>query len=299
MPQVTLSAQTARLASTPDPRGRPGGPGLYFLKGNKHSDYMEHIVKALIRAGHPPDAAYRIAWGALRRWAKKRKTSGEYGHVHPEVQAASAAALGQEAAASAKARAAHGHANTLTGQLIELATAAPAAGSGTWHGLGKGKGWIHEGPETTTPTKAQQVKTLNAKLKQVNLAITAAHQAINNDEIAKSQAQVALNAAKQWAAGGFTTTGGSTASGSSTSSTTSATTGTTTTTSASGTTTKTSSSGVTYPTVASAQANLDAASSQLAKDEANLSSLISMRTSLQKQILQLGGVSKTAATQGG
>ena len=67
---IALSAETGRLAVTPAPYGKPGGPGLYGVKSNKHSDYFEHIVQALMRAVHDKGSASAIAWGALRRWRR-------------------------------------------------------------------------------------------------------------------------------------------------------------------------------------------------------------------------------------
>lgn len=118
---VELSARTAMLERTPAPRGRPGGPGLYDVPGMGHTPYFQQVVKALIeKRGMPPDRAYRVAWGALRRW----RAGG--GNVHPEVRAASAGALAGEAARGAAARAVHGHANDLL--ALELTgTAAGAA----------------------------------------------------------------------------------------------------------------------------------------------------------------------------
>lgn len=97
---IDLSAQTPRLAATPSPYGRPGGPGLYGVKGNKHSNYFEQIVKALReKRGMDKGRASAIAWGALRKW------SAGGGHVHPEVRAAAAGALAREKTASARAKA--------------------------------------------------------------------------------------------------------------------------------------------------------------------------------------------------
>lgn len=129
-----MSAQTARLASTPSPLGRPGGPGLYHIKGLSHSPYFQHIVKALIRSGHPPGEAYAMAWGAIRRWARGGK------NVHPEVRAAAAAALAQETAARGVA---HSHAAPESVSALELTgTSAGAAKhhrapSGHPHGGGR------------------------------------------------------------------------------------------------------------------------------------------------------------------
>jgi hypothetical protein len=62
------------------------------VKGQKHSDYFEQIVKALMeKRGMDKGRASAIAWGALRRWR-----SGK-GHVHPEVRAAAGGALAEEA----------------------------------------------------------------------------------------------------------------------------------------------------------------------------------------------------------
>lgn len=102
---MALSAKTPMLEVTPAPYGRPGGPGLYRLKGNSHSPYFENVVRALMtKRGMSKGQASAVAWGALRRWRAKSK--------HPEVRTAASAGLMQEAAAAAKARAAHAHSVT-------------------------------------------------------------------------------------------------------------------------------------------------------------------------------------------
>jgi hypothetical protein len=112
---IEMSAETGRLASTPAPRGKPGGPGLYGVRGNMHSPYMQQIVKALIeKRGMDPGKAYAIAWEAMRKWSKGG------GKVHPEVRAAAAGGLGLEKVAEARA---HAHANTWdeVAGVVELA----------------------------------------------------------------------------------------------------------------------------------------------------------------------------------
>jgi hypothetical protein len=100
---IEFSAKTAALEQTPALYGKPGGPGLYGVAGNKHSDYFEQVVKGLMtKRGMGKGQASAIAWGVLRKWAHGG------GGVHPEVAAAASRALAQEAAASAKA---HAHAN--------------------------------------------------------------------------------------------------------------------------------------------------------------------------------------------
>lgn len=128
-----LSAETGRLASTPNPRGKPGGPGLYHVKGNMHSPYMQNLVKALIRKGHPPGEAYAIAWGSLRRWSKGG------GKVRPEVRAAAAGSLGLEKAAEAV-----GHAHAVTWD--DVADVIDLVGPGGWS-----HGWVYHGAGGMAP----------------------------------------------------------------------------------------------------------------------------------------------------
>lgn len=96
---LSLSADTARLVATPDPYGKPNGPGLYGQKGNKHSNYFEHIVQALKRSGKSDAEASQMAWGILRRWSRGG------GHVTPQVQAAATAALAEEEGKAKRAKA--------------------------------------------------------------------------------------------------------------------------------------------------------------------------------------------------
>lgn len=97
-----MSDQTARLAVTPAPAGKPGGPGLWRVKGMALPPYFEQVRNALIRSGKTPAEAYAITWGAIRRWARGG------GKAHPEVVAAAQAALADLAAKSARA---HAHSN--------------------------------------------------------------------------------------------------------------------------------------------------------------------------------------------
>ena len=95
-----LSARTAQLERTPAPRGRPGGPGLYHVKGLGHTPYLQQVVKALIEErGMPPGKAYAIARARIRKWSATSR--------HPEVRAASTRAEAGEIA-----RQGRGHAHT-------------------------------------------------------------------------------------------------------------------------------------------------------------------------------------------
>jgi hypothetical protein len=124
---IALSAETGRLASTPAPYGKPGGPGLYGVKGLKHSDYLEQVVQALMRKGMDKGKATAIARGSIRKWMAKSK--------HPEVRAAAGLAETQEIAAQARA---HAHANTRP--AVEL-----VGPKGFIHG------WIHVGTDDMAP----------------------------------------------------------------------------------------------------------------------------------------------------
>jgi hypothetical protein len=127
---IELSARTAQLEVTPAPYGKPGGPGLYNVKGMKHSDYFEQVVQALMtKRGMDKGHASAVAYGALRRWTRG-------GHVHPEVRAAAAGALAEEKAKGAAARAVHGHAVS-RGELARAAV--ELSWRGAWKTEARGK----------------------------------------------------------------------------------------------------------------------------------------------------------------
>lgn len=276
----SLSAQTATASTTPEPHGKPGGPGLYRKKGNKHSDYFEHIVGALMKQGKSQAEASAIAWSALRRWRAGRQSGGGKGKITAKVRAAAGRALQQERSAGAT--------HTLTRQYDFVVI----RGGGMWQGLGRGRGWKYLGPVQQRPAAGSQQQrqtadnlgSLEKSLGEVKLEIKAAKTAVQADITARNSAQVALAAAVQFAKGGFTTTGGSTASGSSTGTVTTPT-GTT----GGGTTTTTAASGSTYQSVTQAQNTLNTINAKLARDTATLNGLITKRNGIQAQIKKLGG----------
>jgi hypothetical protein len=178
---IEMSAETGRLASTPAPRGKPGGPGLYRVKSNQHSPYMQQIVKALIeKRGMDPGKAYAIAWGAMRKWSKGG------GKVHPEVRAAAAGGLGLEKAAEARA---HAHASTWdeVAAVVELAAVvrvpAGQAGGGQF---GAGGGTAAPAAKTTAKGKPA---TAGGK------PLTAQQQAAQQQQKAKASATAKATAA--------------------------------------------------------------------------------------------------------
>ena len=91
------------MALTHEPRGKPGGPGLYGMKNAQHSAYFQHIVNDLVESGHTEDRAYSLAWGILRNYAAGHDGKGN--RVHPDTQAKAVAALAEEERLRAKAKA--------------------------------------------------------------------------------------------------------------------------------------------------------------------------------------------------
>ena len=274
---LSLSAETPRLVATPDPYGKPGGPGLYRVRGMKHSNYFEHIVHALIRSGHTPGDASKIAWGALRRWAAGK------GHVTPEVQAAAAAALAEEEAKAKAARAMHNTAPSIS--ALELSgTSAGAAkharatnGQFTRAGGGGTPRAASGSKKVLSPQAHQQIRTLKGKLQQINTSIKKSMLAIQSDIKALATAKSAAAAA---ASSGTSTSSSSTSAGNTAASGTTASTSPST--SSTGTSSTSSSSSSSTQTVSQAQA-------QLATDRSKLSALRKQRQTLTTQIQKLEG----------
>lgn len=77
-----LSKKTPILERTPAPIGKPGGPGLWHVKGMEMPPYFQNVRNALIRNGKSVAIASAITWGAMRKW------SAGGGNVHPEVRKA-------------------------------------------------------------------------------------------------------------------------------------------------------------------------------------------------------------------
>jgi len=254
---LDLSAQTPRLAATPAPIGKYG---LWHVKGMQFPPYFQNVRNALIRSGHSVAEASQITWGAIRHWARAKKTAGEYGKgVHPEVVEAARAALAGIAKDQARAhaqRASHAHTNLVdklilrefarSGRVIELAdpyhdTAGKFTSSGN-QGSAAAKVQPQKGTNQPKPISAKQKATylkdaaadtakanqLRAEAAKLNLQIQALSALI-------AQETKYLNTASTGSTSSSSGTTG-TASGTSTTSTAS---GTSTTTSATGTTTST------------------------------------------------------------
>lgn len=83
-----MTARTPIASTVPEPHGKPGGPGLFHMKGKKAPPYIEHVAGELMKQGRTESDAYHEAVGIVENWA-----AGHDGHgnrVHPDVQAAAA-----------------------------------------------------------------------------------------------------------------------------------------------------------------------------------------------------------------
>jgi hypothetical protein len=89
---VEKSEKTPELASTHNPLGEQGlwhTPSKKVPERQQLSAYHQNIAHALMRSGMSESVAIATAINATRRWAAGK------GKVHPEVVAASRAALAE------------------------------------------------------------------------------------------------------------------------------------------------------------------------------------------------------------
>jgi hypothetical protein len=86
------------------PLGRPGGPGLFKVKGLTLPRYIRIVANGLMKKGVPKQRAIEMAVGLMYDWARGSNPGGRGGKVTPKVQAAAAAALAEWQAAKARAR---------------------------------------------------------------------------------------------------------------------------------------------------------------------------------------------------
>jgi hypothetical protein len=166
---IQLSADTGRLATEHHPFGKPGGPGLWGVKGMELPPYIQNIARALLRTGRAKtlSQAIAIARGASKRWA----AGG--GNVRPEVRAASQATSADWSAKQARA---HAHSNpdleftwSALDRAIELAgfnPAEPRGAAGTWGGSGTTAAAGLDKKQLQQRVRADRIKlrALNAQL---------------------------------------------------------------------------------------------------------------------------------------
>jgi hypothetical protein len=96
-----MTAQTAVASTVHHPLGKPGGPGLFRVKGMQLPAYIQNVAHAMIRSGKSTGRAIQMAIGIVRNWAE-----GHDGHgnkVSSVVQAAAAKAIAEYNADRARA----------------------------------------------------------------------------------------------------------------------------------------------------------------------------------------------------
>lgn len=100
--QMSALGLTAR-ALTHEPIGRPGGPGVWGLKGKQFPAYFQHIRNDLMEAGHPEAEAHSLAWGILRNFAAGHDGKGNRVSADTQRKAIEALAEMKKLQAEAKA----------------------------------------------------------------------------------------------------------------------------------------------------------------------------------------------------
>ena len=79
------------MALTHEPIGKPGGPGVWGMKGKQYPAYFQHIRNDLMEGGTPEGEAHRLAWGILRNFAAGHDGKGN--RVSAETQAKAVTAM--------------------------------------------------------------------------------------------------------------------------------------------------------------------------------------------------------------
>ena len=90
------------MALTHEPIGKPGGPGVWGMKGKQYPAYFQHIRNDLMEGGTPEGEAHRLAWGILRNFAQGHDGKGN--RVSAETQAKAVAAMAEMKKLEAEAK---------------------------------------------------------------------------------------------------------------------------------------------------------------------------------------------------
>jgi hypothetical protein len=96
--QVKLTPRTPEASTVPEPIGKPGGPGLWHVKGMQLPPYVQHLAHHLI-GKYGESRGIAMAKGIVAKWAKGVAPGGKKGgktrHTHPDVRAAATKAIAQ------------------------------------------------------------------------------------------------------------------------------------------------------------------------------------------------------------
>jgi hypothetical protein len=95
---VKLTPRTPEASTVPEPIGKPGGPGLWHVKGMQLPPYIQHLAHHLI-GKYGESRGIAMAKGIVAKWkagiAPGGKKGGKPRHTHPDVRAAATKAIAQ------------------------------------------------------------------------------------------------------------------------------------------------------------------------------------------------------------
>lgn len=94
-----MTARTPIASTVHQPTVKPGGPGLFHMKGAQLPAYIQHVANELKKKGKSESQAVQMAIGIVKNWAR-----GGQG-ASPQVQAAAVKAVAEWEALKARARA--------------------------------------------------------------------------------------------------------------------------------------------------------------------------------------------------
>lgn len=100
---ISRTPDTAAASTVKHPLGKPGGPGLFGLKGEELPAYVQNVRDEMMKNGAGEDKATQMALGIVRDWAAGHDAKGD--KVSADVQAAAVKAMAQYDASRAKAKA--------------------------------------------------------------------------------------------------------------------------------------------------------------------------------------------------
>lgn len=98
------AADSMAKATTPEPLGKPGGPGLFRIKGLQLPPYVQHVAQRLRAQGHTTSEAIQRALGIVEDWSHGHMPGSDK-PVHPDTVAAAQLAMKEWDAAKAAAHA--------------------------------------------------------------------------------------------------------------------------------------------------------------------------------------------------
>jgi hypothetical protein len=86
--QVAMTPRTPEASTVPEPIGKPGGPGLWHVKGMQLPPYVQHLAHHLI-GKYGESRGIAMAKGIVAKWAMGVNPGGKHPtKTHADVRAA-------------------------------------------------------------------------------------------------------------------------------------------------------------------------------------------------------------------